>query len=147
MIRKISTPRVNWKTVVEGQGFLFHTADGAPYWDESAYYQFTSKQVDVLETATNQLHEMCLAAVQNVIENKRYKELHIPEHAIPLIEKSWDEETPAIYGRFDLSYDGVNPPKMLEYNADTPTSLLEAAVIQWSWMEDVLPGMDLFMIS
>jgi glutathionylspermidine synthase len=34
-------------------------------------------------------------------------------------------------------FDGNNPPKMLEYNADTPTALLEASVIQWHWMEDV----------
>lgn len=144
MIRKVITPRVNWKETVEGQGFLFHTADGAPYWDESAYYQFTAKQVDVLEAATNELHQMCLDAVQNVIDNKRYAELHIPESAIPLIEKSWNEEMPSIYGRFDLSYDGINPPKMLEYNADTPTSLLEAGVIQWEWMESVHNGADQF---
>ena len=30
------------------------------------------------------------------------------------------------------------PPKLLEYNADTPTALLEAAVIQWFWFRDLL---------
>jgi glutathionylspermidine synthase len=33
---------------------------------------------------------------------------------------------------------------MLEYNADTPTSLLEAAVVQWYWLQDVQPGADQF---
>ena len=28
---------------------------------------------------------------------------------------------------------------MLEYNADTPTALLEASVVQWYWLQDVLP--------
>jgi len=128
--------RPNWQKIVESQGMVYHTADGVPYWDESAYYEFSSKQIDELESATNELHKLCLDAVQHIIDKKRYKELQIPEAAIPLIEYSWENETPAIYGRFDLSYDGNNPPKMLEYNADTPTALLEAAVIQWYWLED-----------
>lgn len=46
---------------------------------------------------------------------------------------------PTLYGRFDLSYDGVNEPKMLEYNADTPTLLIETAVTQWHWLQDKFP--------
>lgn len=144
MLRKNITPRDDWRKTVESQGFLFHTTEEGPYWDESVYYEFNANQVDVLEEATNDLHAICLEAVQNVIDNKRYSELQIPSHAIPLIENSWNNETPAIYGRFDLSYDGKSAPKMLEYNADTPTSLLEAGVIQWYWMEDKLKGSDQF---
>ena len=56
-----------------------------------------------------------------------------------------DEEPPALnHGRFDLGYDGVHPPKLFEYNCDTPTSMLEAAVIQWQWKEDVFPQGDQF---
>jgi glutathionylspermidine synthase len=136
--------RQGWQKIVESQGMLYHTVDNVPYWDESAYYQFTPKEVDTLEAATNDLHALCLGAVQHIIDNKRYAELHIPELAIPLIEYSWNNETAAIYGRFDLQYDGTSPPKMLEYNADTPTGLLEAAVIQWFWMEDQFKGSDQF---
>ena len=32
----------------------------------------------------------------------------------------------------------------MEYNADTPTSLLEAAVIQWHWLQEVNPAADQF---
>ena len=35
--------------------------------------------------------------------------------------------------------DGTHPPKMFEYNCDTPTSMLETAVIQWEWKEAVFP--------
>jgi len=82
---------------------------------------------------------MCLAAAQNVIDNQRYAELEIPAEAVPLIEWSWNAEPPALYGRFDILWGGSGsgaPPKLLEYNADTPTSLLEAAVIQWYWLQD-----------
>lgn len=136
--------RPNWQKTVESQGMIYHTANGVPYWDESAYYEFTAKEVDELEAATNTLHQMCLEAVQHVIDEKRYGELQIPEAAIPLIEYSWNNETPAIYGRFDLAYNGEGPPKMLEYNADTPTALVEAAVVQWYWQQDQFKSADQF---
>src|ERR1700748_2370471 len=44
----------------------------------------------------------------------------------------------------DLSWDGNGEPKLLEYNADTPTALLEASVVQWYWMQEAAPGMDQF---
>lgn len=144
MKRIQTSARPDWRKIVESLGMTFHTADDVKYWDESVYYEFTSKEVDVMEAATNELHAMCLEAVQNVIDNKRYAELQIPATAIPLIESSWNEETPAIYGRFDLAFNGKDPPKMLEYNADTPTSLLEAAVVQWNWLEDQHNGCDQF---
>ena len=53
-----------------------------------------------------------------------------------LIEQTWAKNVPHLYGRFDFGYDGENL-KMFEYNADTPTSLLEAAVVQWQWLEQI----------
>ncbi len=149
MQRQAITPRANWQTTVEGQGLTFHTPQAPapgerPYWDESACYELSSAEVDTLESAGNQLQEMCLAAAQHVIDNKRYAELEIPAEAIPAIEWAWNEEPPAIYGRFDILWNGQGSPKLLEYNADTPTSLLEAAVIQWYWLKDVFADADQF---
>ena len=125
------TPRDDWQQKVESAGLTFHTLEnGRPYWDESAAYEFTAAEIDTLEAAGNTLQEMCLAAAQHVIDEKRYAELDIPAEAIPAIEWAWENEPPALYGRFDVTYNGTAPPKLLEYNADTPTSLLEAAVIQ-----------------
>lgn len=136
-------PRNNWQSLVESKGFIFHSLDN-PYWDESAYYAFTAKQIDEIEAATNSLHEMALAAVQHVIDNNRFSELAISESFAQLVTKSWYAEPPAIYGRFDFGYDGVNPPVMLEYNADTPTALLESSVVQWYWLQDCFPHADQF---
>jgi glutathionylspermidine synthase len=149
MRRLTVTPRDNWQKKVARAGLLYHTpANGAgeptPYWDESVYYQFSSREVDVLEKATNDLQAMCLAAGQFIIDKNRFADLDIPASAIPAIRQTWEEEPPAIYGRFDLAYDGSGPPKLLEYNADTPTSLVEAAVIQWEWLEECFPGSDQF---
>ena len=135
------TPRENWQQTVESQGLVFHTLEnGTPYWDESAAYQFTAAEIDTLEAAGNTLQEMCLAAAQHIIDEKRYAELDIPAAAIEAMEWAWNSEPPAVYGRFDLSWAGAqsgSAPKLLEYNADTPTSLLEAAVVQWHWLKDM----------
>ncbi|HHB1450945.1 TPA: glutathionylspermidine synthase family protein, partial [Serratia odorifera] len=56
--------RHDWKHTAESLGFLFHTIDGEPYWDESAYYQFTLKQIERdLEDPTAELHDMCMDLV------------------------------------------------------------------------------------
>jgi glutathionylspermidine synthase len=137
--------RQAWRTTVESQGLVFNTnADGTPYWDESACYEFTERDVLQLEKATNDLYQMCLQAGQAIIDRDLFDRFRIPRQAVPLIRRAWENEPPSIYGRFDLAFDGVNPPKLLEFNADTPTALLEAAVIQWYWQQDEEPGADQF---
>jgi glutathionylspermidine synthase len=143
-MRRISTrPRPGWQSKVEAAGLSWHTP-GQPYWNESAFYAFTASEIDMLEAATNELAEMSLAAAQHVIDRDLYSNLGILETAIPLIKSSWEAEPPSLYGRFDLAYDGTAPPKLLEYNADTPTSLVEAAVAQWYWLEDTHRDSDQF---
>ena len=143
-VRRVALkPRNGWQRKVEDAGLLWHSG-AQPYWNESAFYEFTAKDVERLESATNELARMALQAAQHVIDEKLYAKLAIPESAIRLIEQSWEDELPSLYGRFDFAYDGVNPPKLLEYNADTPTSLLEAAVVQWYWLEETAPRCDQF---
>ena len=105
---------------------------------------FTTDEIDTIERATNELHERCLEAVQHVIDESRYAELQDSRARDSAHRETWKEEPPSIYGRFDLAYDGKSPPVMLEYNADTPTSLLEASVIQWDWLEALHKGADQF---
>lgn len=140
MRRVAAAPRVHWQSRVEAAGLTWHS----DYWNESAFYEFTRKEAETLESSTNELAQMTLRAAQNIIDNKLYAKLGIPQCAILLIEKSWEAEPPSLYGRFDLAYDGSNPPKLLEYNADTPTSLLEAAVVQWYWLREAHPSCDQF---
>ena len=142
MVRIKTTPRNNWQQAVENLGFGFHTTD-VPYWDESAYYSFTLDEVDNLEKATTTLWDLCLKAVQHVIDNKLYSQFKIPEHYIEYIEKTWNEDVPSIFGRFDLCYKN-GKIKMLEFNADTPTSLYEAGIVQWFWLQDFDKNKDQF---
>ncbi len=142
MERIKTTPRNNWQKEVEKLGFGFHSTN-IPYWDESVYYKFSIHEIDQIERATAELWDMCLAAVQYVIDQKLYAKFHIPEWIIPHLEKSWKDDYPAIYGRFDLAYkDGQL--KLLEFNADTPTSLYEAGIVQWFWLQDFDKSKDQF---
>lgn len=144
MRRQRSVPRPDWRQTVESQGLLFHSVDDRTYWDESAYYAFSPAEIDVLETATEALNGMCLQAVQHVIDDDRLAEFGIPDTHRDWVRRSWDADDFTLYGRFDFAYDGRSPPKLLEYNADTPTSLLEAGVIQWFWLQDCFPRLDQF---
>jgi glutathionylspermidine synthase len=143
MERHIITPRMNWQAIVESQGLTFHSRT-APYWNEEACYSFSSAQIDELEKAGNDVHEMCLKAAQHIVDNDLFSKMAIEKNAAELILDSWNKDQLHLYGRFDFLYDGKNPPKLLEYNADTPTSLIEAAVIQWYWLKDMYPNQDQF---
>jgi glutathionylspermidine synthase len=142
MKRNKITPRNNWQQSVEKLGFGFHSTE-VPYWDESIYYSFQDYEIEAIEKATSKLYEMCLAAVDYVISNKKYDLFKIPNFIIPLIESSWNNDAPAIYGRMDLCYKN-GEIKLLEFNADTPTSLYEAGIVQWFWLQDFNKDKDQF---
>ncbi|MSU24594.1 MAG: glutathionylspermidine synthase family protein [Opitutus sp.] len=144
MQRIAITPRPDWRAKAEALGFTYHTHETGPYWDESACYVLSPRQVDELEAAANTLHQLCIDAAQVVIDRGWWSRLGIPEDAIPVILDSWNRDDPSLYGRFDFAYDGASPPKLLEYNADTPTALIEAAVVQWYWLQESFPDADQF---
>ena len=144
MQRRVVRPRPNWEPIVESQGLIYHHTRDAVYWNESAYYAFSSREVDEIEAATNEIQRIALEAGQRIIDDRRFADFGIPDRAVDAIVRAWNDEPPAIYGRLDLAYDGVHPPKLLEYNADTPTALLEASVVQWYWLQDCQKGADQF---
>ena len=142
MRRLTTTPRSDWQSRVEKIGLTYHTlADGSPYWDESAYWQFSAAEIDRLEAATSEIQTLALAAGDVILNQDRLAQMGIPASAGPAIRAAWNGEPPALYGRLDLAYDGTTI-KLLEYNADTPTGLVEAAVAQWYWLQDCFPGSD-----
>ena len=143
MRREKRAPRANWRQRCEDAGFFFHSMGGT-YWDETACYNFSSDEVDRIEEVSAQMHQLCLNAADEAVGSKRFAEFAIPAPFHDLVAQSWREREPTLYGRFDFSWNGEGEPKLLEYNADTPTALLEASVVQWQWLEDVLPDTDQF---
>jgi glutathionylspermidine synthase len=137
-MQRIACPeRDDWRTTAVETGFDFHTIDGERYWDERGYYAFTLDEIErQIEAPTAEIDAMCLELVGRAVDDEKYlRRLKIPEAFWPLISESWHRDEPSLYGRLDLSFDGRGPAKLLEYNADTPTSIFEAAVFQWTWLE------------
>lgn len=130
--------RANWRAFAEEVGFNFHTFDGEPYWDESAYYQFSLQQVENdLESPTEELHQMVMDMVGAIINSEEMlTRLDIPRDYWSQIWNSWKNGDPHLYGRMDFVYNGQGPAKLLELNYDTPTSLFETGFFQWVWLED-----------
>lgn len=142
MERLVIAPRADHGRKLESQGLSFHAWDD--YWKEDACYRFTAAEIDQIEAAAEELHDIYRTAAAFVIKHNRLGQLGIPEAFWPAIAESFRNDDFSLYGRFDLAFNGKNPPKLLEYNADTPTSLLESAVCQWYWLEDVFPQHDQF---
>jgi glutathionylspermidine synthase len=135
--------RPGWRQRQEELGFTFHSIGGR-YWVEDAAYELTTAEVDALEDATNELERICLLAVERVIADDLFGRLNIGPAAAALAKESWRRHERNIVGRFDLHFDGSGPPKLYEYNADTPTALFEASVAQWHWFEETQTGGDQF---
>jgi len=131
--------RPDWRRKAEEYGFHFHTLYGEPYWSEEACYRFSAQQIEYLEDVTAELHQMCLQAVDKVVASEALLEkFRIPAHVRDVVADSWKSRQPSLYSRLDLAWGGSGDAKLLENNADTPTSLYEAAFFQWIWLEDQL---------
>jgi len=140
-MQRLACPeRDDWRVTAEQTGFEFHTIDGERYWDERACYAFTLDEIEnQIEAPTGEIDAMCLELVACAIDDEEYlRRLKIPETFWPLISESWYRDEASLYGRLDLRFDGSGPAKLLEYNADTPTSIFEAAVFQWTWLEQAI---------
>jgi glutathionylspermidine synthase len=140
MKRVALPPRADWKAKAEALGFTFHSPDGAPYWDESAAFAFTLREIEEdIEAPSAELEELCLAFVGEAVTSETIlTSLAIPREYWGEIYESWQRGDRNLYGRFDFAYDGKGPAKLLEYNADTPTALFETGVFQWQWLEEQL---------
>ena len=139
MKRLTIAPRPHWQETIQEQGFVFYK----DYYNETAAYEFTAAEINQLETATASIFEMCTKVIDHVIDNNLWDAFSIPKEYASLITHSWKDDAISLYGRLDLAYNGRDI-KLLEFNADTPTTLLEASVIQWYWLQDYNKNLDQF---
>jgi glutathionylspermidine synthase len=140
-MQRLACPeRDDWRITAEQAGFEFHTINGERYWDERACYAFSLQEIErQIEAPTAEIDAMCLELVGHAVADENIlRRLKLPEAFWPLISESWHRDEASLYGRIDLSFDGHGPAKLLEYNADTPTSIFEAAVFQWTWLEQAI---------
>ena len=154
MRRKMTRARRGYLKTVQSQGLVYtHEDKHGPspelyrYWRDDAYYEMTAADIDVLERASAALFEMFVEAGDWLLSEAGAADLakfQIPVSFMRAVIASWNEEPArgSVYGRFDLRFGGVGHPdppmripKLYEFNADTPTSLVES-LVQWNWFED-----------
>ena len=128
--------------VLDEIGFSWHTdTDGTKYVSDEIVC-ISQNEADKYYEAVNEIYDMYVESAEYVIENNLFFELGIPFNLVEMIKKSWENDVHwHIYGRFDLAggIDG-KPIKLIEFNADTPTSLFETALLQWAILKE--NGMD-----
>jgi len=150
MLRKNFKKRTDYAERLDQIGFQYHSvlsSDNDRYWTEGVAYEFTLERIEEIESVSESLHDMCLETVSNIVESGDYPDgFKLNDQSKSLIEHSWKNGDIHIYGRFDLLVEPSGAIKMYEYNGDTPTGLLEAAVAQWQWLEEVedVPHRDQF---
>ena len=108
-MKRIKTDeRPGWEETADKLGFTWRHLDGARYWDERAYYQFTLAELeDEIEEPARALHGLCLALVDEVVKSEELMaKLAIPEASRDDVADSWANKAPSLYGRFDFAYDG-----------------------------------------
>ncbi|OHD90504.1 glutathionylspermidine synthase family protein [Sulfuricurvum sp. RIFCSPLOWO2_12_FULL_43_24] len=127
---------------LEEFGFGWHTDNDESKYIANELVVVTDAEAEAYYEAVNELYDMYTSAAQHVIDNNLFFDLGIPFNLIEAIKKSWENDVHwHLYGRFDLS-GGINgtPIKLIEFNADTPTSLFETAILQWALLKH--NGMD-----
>ena len=146
MRRRLCVPRADWQARVEAEGLIWHSDSDGVYWDESACYSFTMAEIEAFEQQTEEVQSLYRAAGERIAADQRLlAQCGIPPAYHDAVRNTWQQQGPALdYGRFDFGYDGHGPLKLFEFNCDTPTAMLETAVIQWTWQQDCFPGADQF---
>ncbi|WP_051719028.1 glutathionylspermidine synthase family protein [Hymenobacter sp. IS2118] len=94
--------------------------------------QLPETEAEILLQAADTLYDMLVESIPDPMPDAFLQQLAIPTNLWEAVRHSWNDERHwHLYGRFDLAMtpDG---PKLLEFNADTATSLPETSVVQWA---------------
>lgn len=144
MIRHAITARPDHRTTLANEGMLWaqDPETGVVYWRDDAAYSFTPEEIDTLEAATDELWGMCLAAARHMLTTVPDARLGLADGTTRRLLTSLDAGDLGSHARFDLCLTPDGTPKMLEINGDTPTMLIESAIAQWTWHEQVKPETD-----
>ena len=122
---------------LESIGFSWHTDLDKSSYISNDVVVLSEDEANAYYEATNELYDMFCEAGQYVIDNDLFHDINIPFNLVEIIKESWEEDVHwHLYSRFDLAggMDG-KAIKLIEFNADTPTSLFETAIIQWALLK------------
>lgn len=125
-----------WRASAAAHGFHHAQCGNRRYWVDDAYYALTFAEANAVRVAAEELHAMCLALARCAADDPSAMDrLGIPRTYQVYVVGSLLRDDPSLLGRFDFVLDSKGVPKLLEYNADTPTAFLEASCFQREWFE------------
>lgn len=166
------TCRPDWQQTVHDQGLVYWqttlpgtNGETRSYWREDQFYAFSQAEVDQIYADSRTIFQMlCDAGDYLVARPELMCKLGIPDFAHDQVIATWNRDVEygvdwgSVYGRYDVRYggnllldpystavqadDSLGRIKLYEFNADTPTALLESAMIQWYWYQDTKQGQD-----
>lgn len=111
--------------------------DDRDYWQEDIIYALSLSEEMKLREATLDVHAMMLNAVAHILSTPRLREATgLSEHALHLAEQSFVRQEPSMYGRLDFIQDDKGDWRFMEYNADTPTGMIESVLIQHRFLKN-----------
>lgn len=122
---------------LESIGFSWHTDSDNTSYVSNEVVEISEEEATAYYEAANELYDMFCEAGEYVIENNLFHDINIPFNVVDMIKQSWEDDVHwHLYGRFDFAggIDGA-PIKLIEFNADTPTSLFETAIVQWAMLK------------
>jgi len=135
--------RKDWKHQWEHLGHSAKLLE--EYWVEDLKEPFCARlhqtEIDnLIVPATKEINELLLDLVEGVCNSpdseRLFDRLRIPLFFRQAVRQSWQRRDSSIYGRFDLGFDGETL-KLLEVNYETPVMILEAAILQKLWCDDL----------
>ncbi len=118
----------------EELGWDFFVSPDAGDYLSSELVLVNEAEAEAYHEAGIRLYELFCDAADYVVEHNEFEALGIPANLIPLIKHTWEDDRHVhLIGRFDFAggIDGL-PIRLIEFNADTPTSIPETAIIQWA---------------
>ena len=117
---------------VRALGWDWALEDACQHYVAREAVQLAEADAEALLQAADTLYDMLVQAIPDPIPDEFLRQLAIPTNLWEAVRHSWNDERHwHLYGRFDLALT-ADGPKLLEFNADTATSLPETAVVQWA---------------
>jgi glutathionylspermidine synthase len=124
-------------TVFRELGWDYFISEEAEDYLTSELVVITDAEREAYYETGNRLYDLFAKTGDYILKNNKLHELGIPANLHELIRLTWDDDRHLhLFGRFDFA-GGVGglPIKLIEFNADTPTSLPETAIIQWAQLK------------
>jgi glutathionylspermidine synthase len=133
-------PREDWRSRVERDGLVWHADADGLCWNESAVYEFAPSEIEKVRAVACDLENIFMQAAGHVLSEGLWSRVGIDERDVSVVKASWERGENSLHGRFDLLLDEDGNPKLLEYNSETALLLVESAVVQRGWLQDVMPS-------